>query len=484
MSQTASDIELYAVEQGREIVRRQIEEHLALRASKEVRVPVVDQQGHPRPLVRHTKGQLLTLVGPVLVPHLTYQAAGFCGRAPLEATLHLPDDSYSHPVRRQVAEEAARDAFDEVCLALAKMGCHVPKRQAQQLAMRAAQDFDTFYEQRVCPAMPPDVGLLILTFDAKGIVMLEEGLREETRKRAQKKAETAHERPMKRLASGEKKNRKRMAQVASVYGLQAQPRTAQQVLEGEACADPATKRPKPQQKRVWASVEKEPKEVIEAAFEEASRRDPERKRTWVVLVDGSNSQLSLILGAARTYQVEVHIVMDVIHVLEYLWKASYCLHEDGTKEAEAWVSERLRMLLQGVSASDVAAGMKRSATLQKLARREAVDKCAAYLCEHRAYLNYARALGQGWPIATGVIEGACRHLIKDRMEKTGARWTLAMAEAILKLRALRSSGDFEAYWEYHLAGEYKRNHASRYENGNVPNPLSVVPRRPSLRVVK
>jgi len=484
LSKTGAEIERHAVENGREVVRRMIDEHMALRASVERRVVVVDQNGKARPILRRSTGTLLTLVGPVSVPHLAYQAPGLVCRAPLEASLNLPDDSYSHLVRRRVAQEVARDAFDEACRALGAMGCHVPKRQAEQLALRAAQDFDDFYRERTCAPMPSNVSLLVLTFDGKGVVMLERDLRDETRKKAEKKAETTHERPMKRLASGEKKNRKRMAEVAAVYGQRAVPRTAQEVLDGEGAAQPSAPRPKPQGKRVWASVEKEAGGVIEAAFEEADRRDPERKLTWVVLVDGNQAQLDLIHKTARKHGVKVHVLMDVIHVLEYLWKASYCFHEDGTKEAEAWVSQRLRMLLEGSSPSDVAAGMKRSATQQQLARRKAVDKCAACLCKHRAYLDYARALREGWPIATGVIEGACRHLIKDRMEKTGARWTLEMAEAILKLRALRSSGDFEAYWEYHQAAEYKRNHASRYENGNVPNPLPVAPRRPSLRAVK
>jgi hypothetical protein len=69
-----------------------------------------------------------------------------------------------------------------------------------------------------------------------------------------------------------------------------------------------------------------------------------------------------------------------------------------------------------------------------------------------------------------VIKGACRHLVKDRMELTGARWRLAGAEAVLRLRSLRASQDFDAYWEFHLAQEYQREHAARYLNGQVPVP--------------
>jgi hypothetical protein len=102
------------------------------------------------------------------------------------------------------------------------------------------------------------------------------------------------------------------------------------------------------------------------------------------------------------------------------------------------------------------------------AKRKPADTAAAYLLNKKPYLDYPTALARGWPIATGVIEGACRHLVKDRMDRTGARWGLAGAEAILKLRALHSNGDFDDYWAYHLAQEQHRVHAARYANGVNP----------------
>jgi hypothetical protein len=111
-----------------------------------------------------------------------------------------------------------------------------------------------------------------------------------------------------------------------------------------------------------------------------------------------------------------------------------------------------------------------------------VVKCASYLVKTTRWLHYDRALADGLPIATGVIEGACRHLVQDRMGRTGVRWSLTGAEAVLRLRALRASGDFDDYWQFHLAKEYERTHASRYADGAVPNPLP--PSRPHLRLVK
>jgi hypothetical protein len=144
-------------------------------------------------------------------------------------------------------------------------------------------------------------------------------------------------------------------------------------------------------------------------------------------------------------------------------------HTAGTPELEAWVRDRLLGILQGRS-SLVAAGIHRSATRRGLQAdaRKPVDTCADYLLKHRPYLRYDDFLARGLPIASGVIEGAFRHLVKDRMDLTGARWSLAGAEAVLQLRALRSSGDFDDYWRFHEAQEYQRNHVARYADGAVP----------------
>ena len=111
-----------------------------------------------------------------------------------------------------------------------------------------------------------------------------------------------------------------------------------------------------------------------------------------------------------------------------------------------------------------------------------MDRCANYLLKNAGYLKYDTYLAKGFPIATGVIEGACRYLVKDRMEVTGARWSLAGAEAVLRLRALQASGDFDAYWHFHERQESLRNHAERYAEGKVVPVRG--PKRPHLKRVK
>jgi hypothetical protein len=135
------------------------------------------------------------------------------------------------------------------------------------------------------------------------------------------------------------------------------------------------------------------------------------------------------------------------------------------------VQEKALGVLNG-KAGIVAAAIRRKATTLALepTKRHNADRCADYLLAKRPYLDYPTALTNGWPIATGVIEGACRHLVKDRMDITGARWGLDGAEAILKLRALISNHDFDQYWTFHLAQEHRRVHASRYALGVIPTP--------------
>ena len=206
-----------------------------------------------------------------------------------------------------------------------------------------------------------------------------------------------------------------------------------------------------------------------------------------MLVDGAEPQLDLVEAGAAAYGVDVTVILDIIHVVEYVWKAGRVFHREGSPELTHWAWTRVRSILEG-KATRVAASMRRAATVAGFSKdtRKPVDKCADYLVKYAPYLHYDRYLAAGYPIATGVIEGACRHLVRDRMELTGARWRLVGAEAVLKLRALRASGDFDAYWDFHEAREYERNHAQRYTGGTVP-PVTEPPPPPSsprLRRVK
>jgi hypothetical protein len=259
-----------------------------------------------------------------------------------------------------------------------------------------------------------------------------------------------------------------MASVAAVYTIEPFVRTPEEIFPRPGTTVEPTPRPAPEHKRVWASLEHTPEEVITGMFDEAHHRDPQHRKIWVALVDGNLTQIELLHKLAKTRQVPLQLIVDFIHVAQYVWDASHAFASE-SQQRDAWVLTRLLEILRG-HASGVAAGMRRSATLRALTAdaRKPVDACADYLLNYTPYLRYDRALAQGLPIATGVIEGACGHLVNDRMNLTGARWTLEGAEAVLCLRALRSSGDFDDYWVFHETSEHVRHHTSLYANGKVP----------------
>lgn len=302
--------------------------------------------------------------------------------------------------------------------------------------------------------------------------MRPDGLREETRKKAEKsrrKRSTAETSGSVGRAKDEDHNRKRMAEVAAVYALDPVARSPDDVVRELRRTGPHKPRPKAQNKRVWASVERSILDVVDDAFYEALQRDEARERRWVALVDGNVDQLAAVRRLARNADVTVTIVLDFIHVLGYLWKAGQALQGDAPAAAvEAWVSERATKILKG-EAVLVAAGMRRSATRRRLEgkRRKAVDAAANYLLNHKGYLRYHEYLRDGLPIATGVIEGACRSLVQDRMDITGARWGLQGAEAVLKVRSLRASDDLDEYLDFHATRELERNHLCHYDQNEL-----------------
>jgi hypothetical protein len=463
-----SELERELKKRGLELMRQLLQEHLDSRSPGLCVEPVTGADGVERLRIRPHQREVETVFGTVEERRAGYGQKGVESLHPLDAELNLPPERYSLEMRRLVAQETAKNSFDEAVEMIEKTtGGHIPKRQVEELTQRAAQDFDPFYERRQCtPGENGQTGpLLVITTDGKGVVMHEEDLREQTRKAAKKRKQKMGT----RLSKGEKKNCKRMATVAAVYTIDPFERSPEDLIAEEAGAASKAKRPRPEQKRVWASLEKEPEQVIADAFDEASRRDPNQEKLWIALVDGNNAQIDILKRMAKKRRVKLTIIVDIVHVIEYLWKAGRVFHPESGPPLEGWVRHRLLAVLNG-KAGLMAGGMRRSATRKGLddKTRESVDTCATYLLNKSPYLHYDDYLSQGFPIATGVIEGACRHLVKDRLEITGAKWKLRSAEAVLRLRALRSSKDFDEYWAFHEACEYKRNHQDSYAGGIVP----------------
>lgn len=471
-SLTHAELEERIGYQGRELLRHLLQDHLDLRATREARLTAVTGADTVvrRTVERDHDRALSSVFGEVRVTRMAYRARGAVNVYPTDAALNLPVEKHSHGLRRLAAVESVRGSFAAASAAIGRVTGHeLGKRQVEALARRAAVDIGAFYADRR-PDPSPDTDVLVLSADGKGIVMRPDALREATRKAA---ASGGHKLAT-RLSKGEKRNRKRMAEVGAVYDATPAVRTPEGIITQAGGDQPTTRTPGPVARDTWltASVEHDTATVIAAVFDEATRRDPAHRRCWLALVDGNAHQIDQIRAQARHHTVDVNIVLDFVHVLEYLWKAAWCFYREGDPAVEQWVAEHARRVLAGRS-SMVAAAIRRKATCLGLTpeQRKRADTTANYLVGNRAYLNYAHALAQGWPIATGIIEGACRHLVKDRMDLTGARWGLAGAEAILQLHALTSNGDFDEYWAFHLQQEHRRVHQTARHSRQDHPPL-------------
>jgi hypothetical protein len=470
-SLTHDRLEELLAEQGRELLRQLLQAHLDLRARSERRaagcarvdgIGVVGADGVRRRRLESGHHRLLaTVFGTVTVTRCAWRGPGVHNLYPADQQLSLPAGRHSHGLARLAAVEAVRGSFDTAHTAInTRCGNVVGKRQLLDLVRQAAVDIDAFNAAQI-PLPRTAEELLILSADGKGIVMRPEALRPATAKAAAQHTRTFRT----RLAAGEKSARKRMAALGVVYDAVPAPRRPHDVI-----AVPGgrhghrTPRPGPRAKRKWlcGSVTAEPGEVIAQLFDHAEARDPTHARTWVVLVDGAQHQLDLIRAEATRREVTIHIVIDFIHVIEKIWAAGRDLHHPGDSAAEDWVATHALALLAGHTNQVIAALGAQGTTLPARDRSD-IDACIRYLTGHAAFLRYDQALEKGWPIATGVIEGAVRHIVADRLDISGARWGLAGAEAILKLRTVVANGDFPDYWRFHTTREHQRVHQADHQ---------------------
>ncbi len=471
-----SDVEKFIETEGREVLRLLLQANVDSRGIGDVGRRVEGSDEINRTHKNMGTRQIKSIFGVIELERMGYGNRCTTSLFPKDKDLNTPETSHSHELQRRVALEVIKGSFEGAVEAIQETtGQSIPKQQVERIAVSASLDFDEFYQVNLSQDNlegTKSTDLLVLTTDGKGIVMHKDDLRPAT----QKKAAKSDKKLEARLSPGEKKNSKRMATVASVYSINQfvrSPEDFKNDLSYEKALE-AFPRPKPLAKRVWASVEKSQEEVIAEMFEEGLRRDAIKEKTWVALVDGATSQIKRIKAQAKSRGLSVTIICDIIHVVEYLWKAAWVFFDKGDRKAEAWVDVRFMEILKGKS-SHVAAGIRRTATKRKVSEsaRKAADTCADYLLNKAPYLKYHEYLKQGFPIATGVIEGACRFLVKDRMDITGARWRITGAEAILKLRSLKASADFADYWRFHEQQEFIRNHSSKYKNSSITSKINM-----------
>jgi hypothetical protein len=453
-SSTTLRLPLHAIEsqqsdKGREVQRLLLQAHLQQRGNGDVGPALLVRSGGQHLLYAHRRlgtRSLTTVFGRVELVRMGYSRPGSPSIFPLDQALSLPARSFSYELQRRLVKAAVQNPFLESVQTIADLtGVSVSKRSLEQILPGAAQDFDAFYRQR--PPDPATGSILVASVDCKGIPVVK----------------PVSPQPALRLTKGQKANKKRMATVAAVFTRAPWVRTPQQVLE---CLFPTARQtrgdkavaPRPENKRVWASLVKGKSAVIEEVAEEMDRRDPSAWFTRIALTDGERA---LQIRVKR--KLRVTLILDLMHVLEKLWKAAYVFHAEGSLEADLWVLERTLRILFG-DASQVVKGIRQSITKRSLsgAQQKVLKAVANYLFKNRSRMHYDEYLRNGWPIASGPVEGACKNLIKDRMERSGMRWTPPMAEAIVKLRAIYLSGDLDRYWEFHIQQDQRRLYPAQW----------------------
>lgn len=396
---------------------------------------------------------------------------------PFDEQIALPSHDYSLLLEKWVAVDACNEAFEEAVSMLERvLGSRIPVDSAERICRRQGEMVDEFFDQLPPPPAEEEGQILVETIDRKGVPI------------CRRETEPPEAAPLfgPSEQKGAKPGTKKMAAVGSVYSVDRYYRDADTVLaalfrrrtEDDDAKTPG-QRPRPQHRRVQSLL---PVTVEDAG--EPVRIDPlagvcgwmsqevdDRKdatEQLVLLCDGEQA-LWETEAIFRGDSAEVTEILDLLHAVPRIWKCAEHLH--GDEPIERFVYQRLRSLLQG-KAGSIIRGFRRMASVRGLTGkvRGEIDTACAYLEKHLSRMRYDEYLARGLPIATGVIEGACRHLVKDRLERSGMRWTIAGAQSILNLRSVKTSGlsqEYYGYYRHHrLAERYgktRMNYADQFQ---------------------
>lgn len=420
------------------------------RAKNFSRAPFTLENGATLPYHSEKKRNYQSVFGrvPVWGPYFYQQKHS--GQWPLAAALSLGADSYSDFLRELSEYVGVQLPYNLVCDLEARfLNLSLSTRTQQQLVTQDATDVAAYYAQKPAPPATTEAEILVIQADGKGVPIIRET-----------PTETAV-----RLSKGQKRAGKKEAVVTTVYTLAAAPRTPETVIQ--SFFDQETTRaaapPKPQNKHLWATLEGKDKALTRLA-QQVEMREGEHIQQRVALCDGCVALQTRI----QTYFPEFALLLDFIHSNEYLWDTANALLGETNPARTAWVREKTLLMLQSKTQTlitefrDWAAQDTCSAP-----QRQQLLKTAGYFERNLPYMDYATYLAQGWPIASGVIEGACRHFVKDRMERSGMRWTLAGAEHLLRLRAIAENKDWDPYHDFRRRQRHARLYTTPYP-GYIP----------------
>jgi hypothetical protein len=369
-------------------------------------------------------------------------------RVPLDERLGLPEGDFSYVLEDWSQRLCLKESFTEAGRTLEMLlGLKPGTRTLEHMSRTVAGYAPAF--QDALPSPPPEQegSLLVVTADGKGVPM---------RRPPQRGPKPHH-----RRTKGEKANKKQMACVGAVYTIEPFVRTADDILDEVLRDERSGDRPEPQHKHVWAEMTRQVgdemvngKEALFAHLEsEATGRNSGRDRPVICLMDGERA----LWDMQREHFAGAVGILDLFHVLERVWAVAHCFHAEGSDGARQYVEGRLRDLLQG-RVGYVIAGLRRRLGGGRLSgpKRTVVKSAVEYLANNRDHMRYDEYLAAGYPIGSGVAEGACRHLVKDRLEQTGMRWTVEGARAMLHIRALYLNEQWVEFLEYRIEQEQAR----------------------------
>lgn len=371
-------------------------------------------------------------------------------RLPVDEQLGLPESEFSYVLQDWLQRLCIKESFAESCTSLETLlGLRVSVRSAEQMNQHVAESSEAFRLQQPPPQPKEEAELLVYANDCKGVPM------------RRPLAERVRRGP--RRVKGEKANKKQMACVGTGLSVAPFVRTPDDILDEVFRKRAAAKRPAPQNKRLWAEMTQVQEGesfsgktlVFAQQMRDLQTRDPQHKKTVICLMDGEQA----LRAQQHEWLPRAIGVLDIWHVLERVWLVAHCFHAEGSAGAAKFVEDRLRALLQGQVGYVIghfrrllSSGSKRLTTSQ----RRAIAGAATYFENNRQYMQYDEYLAAGYPIGSGVAEGACRHVVKDRLELTGMRWTVHGAQAMLHLRAIYLNDDWEPFQNYYIEAEQAR----------------------------
>ena len=432
-----------------------------IRAQNSSREPLQMEDGQELPYHSEKKRTYFSIFGKLPFWRPYFYKTGAEGRSPLDAELSLGSDRYSDFLREMSEYLGVYAVYNKVTdLQERFFDLDLSTRVLQKVIAVDAVDVEAFYAQKPAPSPAEEAEILVIQADGKGVPMVLETLAE----------------PKVRLGKGEKRGRKKEAIVTTVYTIDSAPRTPEQVVasffyqdQGSAARKAASKRPKPQNKHIWATLDGKDTALARLAKQVAPRQGSHILHK-VALCDGCEALQSRI----ETQFPDFNLILDFIHANEYLWKVGNSLLGETNEQRTEWVANQTLQMLSGHTEQIIAEFRSLAQDAQSTAaQRKQLTKTANYFERNLPYMDYPTYLAKGWPIASGVIEGACRHFVKDRFELSGMRWTQEGAENLLHLRAVAENGDWDAYHDYRK----RQRHDRLY---NIPFPSQGSPEAQAL----